>query len=319
MIVVILVLTFLSVQPSIGANYNMLVECVENYSNVNEPNLKYTCDAGKAFISKITNAGNYSYRFYSDSAAWPSDWWTKEASGLPYYPGYHAYKHDYAIFLGHGAPALIEFGVRMPARDGTNLSVVWFVSPGPEGYTWIYPHDDDSDGRYPRWITLFSCNVLNASEYPIGYSIFDVFYYTFTNQTNSVEYLHGIVGARTELVDWYKKCLICEDVKVSVNTMNAYADKLIGGESVVDSWFYAVLTENNIRNIFGSIIFQAKPAAVYYMVQFRDSKGNVLASYDYKFEGMLGFSSTIYPAPFQLQPPPGTSEIIYYVVYYYFT
>jgi len=313
-----LIITVTLMPTIIAANYQMLVECVEDYTDVGQSNLKYTCDAGNSFIAKITNAGSYSYRFYQDSAAWPSDWWTKEVGGLSYYPSYHAYMHDYAMFLGHGAPAFFMFGVKRPAVDGNSFSVVWLVSEGPNGYTWMYPHDNDGDGRYPRWITIYACNVLDADSYAeIGYTVFDVFYYTFTNQGKSVPYLHGIVSARTALVDWYKSCLICSEVPVSVNTMNDYANRLISGNSIVDAWFNAIWTQNYAKDIFGRKVLQAQPAALYYVVEFRDSNGNILASYNYRYEGMLGFSTTTYPAPFQLSAPPGTTQIIYRKVYLY--
>jgi len=312
----ILILSF-TLSLTVYAEYQLFVECVENYAAVGESNLKYTCDAGNSFKDKIVNTGNYGHRIYQDSMAWTSDWWTIDVSGLSYYPVYHAYMHDYTVFLGHGAPAYFVFGVTSQAIDGNSYNYVWLVSQGPNGHTWFYPHDNDGDGVYPRWVTIFSCNVLDNENYPSGFTIFDVFYYTFTKQGSSPAYLHGIVSARSELVDWYKRCLICSETPASVNTMNAYADRLISGDPVVDAWFNAVWSENNVKDIFGRIVFQAQPAALYYIVEFKDPQGNVLASYDYSKEGMLDFSNTIYPAPSQLVGPPGTSLIGYYEVYLY--
>jgi len=297
--------------------YTMLVECVEDYSQVGDPNLKYTCDGASTFINKIVSASNYNYFYwlFSDSSAWLKDWWTKEVSGYSYYPSYHAYRQDYAVFLGHGDGGVFDFGVRNNAVVNYGRSQVWLVSLGPYGYTWMYPHDDNNDNKYPLWITIYACNVLNNDKYPSGFNVFDVFYYTFSNQGRSPVYLHGIVGARTEMLDWYRACLICPEVDVVSRTMNDYADRLIAGASVVNAWFNAVWTQNAEREIFGRVVFQAHPVALYYIVQFKDSNGNVLQSIDYSAEGMLGFSSTIYPAPSQLSPPPGTATIVYIPVY----
>ena len=300
---------------SIQRTYTMLVECVEDYTQVNWPNLKYTCDGGSVFINKITGAGNYLVSFFSNGQVWPEDWWTKEVSGYSSYPSYHAYKKDYAVFLGHGKEGAFILGVKHKAINGVVYSEVWLITAGPKGYSWVYPYDDDQNGIYTRWITLYACNVLNNNNYPQGYTVFDVFHYTFSNQSNSPVYLHGIVGARTKFIDWHKPCVICNEVDVTSKTMEAYANNLISGKSIIDAWFNAVLTQNNERDIFGNIVFQAHPAALYYIIKFEDSEGIVIDSVDYSKEGMLGFSSTIYPAPFQLNPPPGTTTIVYVEVY----
>ena len=279
-------------------------------------NLKYVCDAATVFRDKLYNTGKYDYWFFSNSMAWPSDWWTKEARYCHHYPIYHAYRQDYAVFLGHANAGHFSFSYSSKAADGSKYSQVWLIGPGPNGVSWMYPHDDNNDGTYTRWITVFGCQLLNSTGYSsMGFSIFDVFYYTFSNQSRSPVYLHGIVGARTDMVDYYKPCGFCSEVPAAVNTMRDYADRLIAGNSVTDAWFEAVWTYNHIKNIWGEIVFQAHPAALYYIVEFRDSQGHTLASYDYKYGGMLGFSSTIYPAPSQLDPPPGTAQIIYWEVY----
>lgn len=318
LLLIIPMIRSLYIIDTLPTEYNILIECVEDYSIVGGTDLKYVCDAAVSFRNKLYDTGKYDYWYYSDSLAWPSDWWTKEVSGYSNYPIYHAYRQDYAVFLGHGNEGRFIFGIMKTASNGYDYSEVWLVSKGPNGYTWMYPYDDNYDEVYTRWITLFASQVLNADAYPnMGYSISDVFYYTFTNQGSSPACLHGIVGARTEMVDYYKPCTICSEVPASVNTMNDYADRLISGSSITDAWFNAVWTYNNVKDIFGNIVFQTSPAALYYIVQFKDSQGRIIASYDYKNEGMLGFSSTIYPAPFQLEPPPGTAQIVYVEVYLY--
>lgn len=296
-----------------SSGYKMLVECVENYDD--NP-LKYVCDAASSFINIIRSHGDYDYWYFSNSAAWPSDWWTKEARYDHYYPVYHAYLQHYAIFLGHAQPGRFQFSYSSTASNGYSYSEVWLVLQGPNGATWMYPNDNDNDGIYTRWITVFGCRLLDDNGYSsMGMSIYDVFYYTFTNQGESPVYLHGIVGARTKMLDWYKACTYCSEVPVFIYTMNAYADNLVSGKSITDSWFEAVWKYNNQKDAFGNIVFQAHPAALYYVVEFRDSTGHTIAIFNYKNEGMLNFSSTVYSAPSQLNPPPGTAQIIYWEVY----
>lgn|GEM_PF-3487953 len=297
-IIIISIISMITL-PSLGyandygtATYpRVIIYCIEDY-NGKANDLERLCAAADTFASTLTSNSSAFVYILQNNNSRPIYWWTEEIGGTPNVYE-HAYQWHYIIFLGHGSPTMIYFGVDDTHKILGNVNYVglasyWYINGAY--YPEVYFHRVTFYSA-PKWVTLASCQTLNLTSSQLN----DILVNDFEGRGGlSNVYLHGIVGMRSDFLDVVKNLLGWIVYDAAVETMKDYATRLINNESIVNAWSNAVLTKQQYS--FLGFSFQGHPAAVTLIIQGYDSNGNLVAQIKYDTEKMYTIG-TVYADP----------------------